>query len=98
MDYITLGKRIRERRKDMHLTQQYLAEAAGISASFLGHIERGSRVLSLDTLMSLCRALNATPNELLGADSLHMQSEATGFPAELLQSAVDLMRKYDLLK
>ncbi len=66
MDCIAMGQRIRRIRKEKRLTQEQLAEMADLSAPFLGHIERGSRVASLDTLMKLCVALEATPNELLG--------------------------------
>ncbi|MEA5069461.1 MAG: helix-turn-helix transcriptional regulator, partial [Christensenellaceae bacterium] len=53
MDYRSLGMRIRKQRKNLHLTQEELAERAGISLSFLGHIERGTRKASLETLVSL---------------------------------------------
>lgn len=69
MDYVKLGIRIRNYRKKLHYTQEQLAEAAGISLSFLGHIERGSRKASLETIVNLCNALNVSP-ELLLQDSL----------------------------
>ena len=50
--------------------QEKLAEKVGISPSFLGHIERGTRVSSLETLVSLCNGLCVTPEYLLSA-SLH---------------------------
>lgn len=70
MDYKDLGARVRVIRRQQSLTQEELAEKVGISASFLGHIERGSRVASLETLVSLCNVLNTTPEYLLSA-SLH---------------------------
>lgn len=65
MNYIILGSRIRQQRKKMRLTQEQLAELVGISPSFMGHIERGSRVASLETVLAICRALQVTPNALL---------------------------------
>ena len=41
MDYIYLGKRIREERLKKHLTQEQLAEYSDISLSYMGQIERG---------------------------------------------------------
>lgn len=70
MDYKDLGARVRAARRQQGLTQEKLADLAGISASFLGHIERGSRVASLETLVDLCNAMNVTPEYLL-ASSLH---------------------------
>ena len=66
MDYIILGQRIRRHRLQKKLTQEQLAEQVGVSPAFLGHVERGSRIPSLETLMKLCRALAVTPNALLG--------------------------------
>ena len=69
VDYQALGERIRSARRQHGLTQEALAEQADISTSFLGHIERGTRVASIETLVAICNALTITPQELL-ADSL----------------------------
>ena len=90
MDYKILGSRIRERRRALHITQEQLAETAEISASFLGHIERGSRIASLDTFVRICIALQVAPNDLLGAEMAVRQTElpdlVTVSPVELLQA------------
>ena len=65
MDYRSLGMRIRKQRKNLHLTQEELAERAGISLSFLGHIERGTRKASLETLVSLANALGMSTDIML---------------------------------
>lgn len=70
MLYQDLGKRIRQQRILSQMTQEKLAEKAGVSLSFLGHIERGTRKASLDTLVKLCNALNVSPSLLL-QDSLN---------------------------
>ena len=36
LDYIAVGERIRQMRRDRGLTQEQLAEACGLSASFIG--------------------------------------------------------------
>ena len=69
LDYIKLGKKVRIKRKSKGLTQEQLAEQSGISLSFLGHIERGSRKASLETLVSIANALGVSPDYLL-QDSL----------------------------
>jgi transcriptional regulator with XRE-family HTH domain len=58
IDYKELGKRIRAERRRQDLTQEKLAEMAEISDSFMGHIERGGRTLSIETLVKLANALN----------------------------------------
>jgi transcriptional regulator with XRE-family HTH domain len=58
IDYKELGKRIRTERRRQDLTQEKLAEMAGISDSFMGHIERGGRTLSIETLAKISNSLN----------------------------------------
>ena len=65
MDYKELGSQIRLQRKRLRMTQNQLAEQAGISLSFLGHIERGSRKSSIETLVALANALNISTDALL---------------------------------
>ena len=67
VNYKDLGLRIRNLRRELHITQEELAEQIGLSASFLGHVERGSRVASLETLVALCNALHTSPQYLLAA-------------------------------
>ena len=57
VDYKKLGLRIRKYRKEKGLTMDQLAEMADVSSSFLGHIEHGTRVASVETLARLCKAL-----------------------------------------
>ena len=75
IDYKALGQRIRTERRRRDLTQEKLAELADISNSFLGHIERGGRTLSVQTLVNLARALNmSTEYILFGEDICHPSS------------------------
>lgn len=69
MDYQALGRRIRIQRKLMNMRQDELAMKAGISTSFVGHIERGEKKFSIETLVSICNTLNVSPNQVL-QDSL----------------------------
>ncbi len=79
MDYAALGKRIKAQRKLLGMTQEELAELAGISCSFMGHIERGTRKLSVDSLVKIADALRLSCDMLL-QDSLDadVQREARG--------------------
>lgn len=62
MDYKDFGQRVRLARKERGMTQEQLSEQLNISPSFLGHIERGTRVPSLDTLTNLCNVLCMPPS------------------------------------
>lgn len=68
-DYEALGKRIRRKRQELGLTQQQMAEKTNLSPSFYGHIERGTRVPSLDTMIIIANELH-TGVDLLVRDSL----------------------------
>ena len=69
VNYRRLGYAIAFRRMNMNLTQAQLAELCGLSASYIGCMERGERKMSLDTLLSISYALQTTPNVLL-SDSI----------------------------
>ncbi len=60
-----LGRRINQLRKVRDLTQEELAERAGISVSFLSMIERAERLPHLTTLARLAEALGMTLSETL---------------------------------
>ena len=65
IDYVVIGKRIREIRKQKGLTQSALAEMSGIEPSNISHIERAATKLSLPTLVSIANALEVSLDELL---------------------------------
>lgn len=66
MDFVSLGERVRIRRKEMKLTQERLAELVDLSQSLIGHVERGTRVPSVETLHRLCKALGVSADYLMG--------------------------------
>ena len=48
---IQLGERIRQKRKDSHLSQETFAEKAGISVNTVSRIEGGQAAMSADELL-----------------------------------------------
>lgn len=60
-----LGASIRARRKAMGLSQEALADAAGIDRSHMGKIERGERNVTLLNIARVAAALHGKPSELL---------------------------------
>ncbi len=63
--YILLGKRIKEERKKANLTQEKFAEKINIGYKFLGNIERGEGVPSLETLIKIVEVLDISYDSLL---------------------------------
>lgn len=58
-----IGERIRQVRKSKGLTQEELAEKAGINASYMGTVERGDRNISIETLEKIMKGLDVTPTD-----------------------------------
>lgn len=56
--YIALGKQIKFLRENAHLTQEKLAEKAGISLDYLGKIEVNINKPGLKTLIKISNALS----------------------------------------
>jgi len=59
------GRRLRQLRTARGLTQEQLAEAAGITSTYTSDLERGEKVPSLSILLRLARAFDITVAELL---------------------------------
>ena len=68
-DSTALGARITRRRQEIALTQKDMASSVKLSLSYYGHIERGTRVPSLPTLVLIANRLHVGVDALL-RDSL----------------------------
>jgi transcriptional regulator with XRE-family HTH domain len=60
-----LGARVRARRGVKGWSQAELAEAVGVGANYVGILERGQKLPTLDTLAAFAKALGCSPAELL---------------------------------
>lgn len=74
-ELMELGDRIRGRRENAHLSQEALAEKAGISPNTLCRIEGGQMAMSIRTFMKLIKALGVDANQLLGEEILELGDE-----------------------
>lgn len=61
---IAFGKRVREMRKSKGISQERLAEMAGIDRSYMGNIERGEKNVTLKKAYEICDALEVTIQDL----------------------------------
>ena len=110
MDYIKMGKKIREERTRLNLTMQKLAENADINDNFLGKIERGEGKPSLETIVKIANALSAgvdllIGNELKGSNGHLIQeieqyteklsSEQKRFFLEFVKHNLELIKNFD---
>ena len=60
VQYDRIGERIRNRRRELRLTQEALAERANISVSFVGHLERAEKIPSVNTLARICDSMQVS--------------------------------------
>lgn len=65
MEKTTLGLRIREARRAKGFSRQSLAEKAGTGEVYLGEIERGLKMPSLNTFIRIMEALDISADYLL---------------------------------
>ncbi len=65
LDYEKIGQKIRAARLEKGWSQDKLSEKCGISLSFMGHIERGTRIMSMDTFVSICSELGISSDYVL---------------------------------
>ena len=56
-DTTELGRAIRDRRRELGYTQAFLAEYAGVSASFLSELENGKETIQLGKMMEVMSLL-----------------------------------------
>lgn len=60
-----LGRAIRRKRLALGLSQERLAEKAGLHWTYIGGIERGERNVSLMNIVKIARALKVSASDLL---------------------------------
>lgn len=94
-----LGTRIAHRRKELHLTQEQLAEKMGVSLQTISCIELGKKAVRPENLANLCLFLNVSADYLLfGKRSDQQTTEITKKISSLDEEAYHtLLSLIDLL-
>jgi transcriptional regulator with XRE-family HTH domain len=60
-DQAAFGRNIRTARESQSISREVAAERAGITASYLGEVERGEKWPTLGIIRSIARGLNVAP-------------------------------------
>ncbi|MCO4837413.1 MAG: helix-turn-helix transcriptional regulator [Oceanospirillaceae bacterium] len=60
------GDKVRQLRTSVGMSQEKLANLAGIDRAHMGHIERGTVSPSLKKVSQIAKALGVSPQSLLG--------------------------------
>lgn len=86
-----VGAKIKYLRQKRGLSQEALALSCDMNPAFLGHVERGMRSPTLNTLQRICDGLGITLTELLLTE-LDATAASTGCAAAI-QHVTDRMRQ-----
>lgn len=65
-----IGRQIRKLRERRGLSQEALAELAGVSRAYFGRVERGDADLSVTVLHKIAAALGVPATDLLSGDGV----------------------------
>ena len=65
---IAFGNRVRELRKEKELSQEELADKAGLHRTYIGMIERGEKNITLVNIEKITNALDTSINYLMNFD------------------------------
>ncbi len=93
MNQNALGRRIREERQKLHLTQEQLAEKINVSTTYIGFIERGERSITLGKLALLANVLGVSVDYLLSDSIAPPASSNEKLWIQLLSSATEEEQK-----
>jgi len=61
---VKFGKKVREERKKLGLSQEVLAEKAGVHRTYIGMIERGEKNITLANIQKVSKALKVKISKL----------------------------------
>lgn len=65
LNYFTLGQRIQKIRKRKHISQALLSAMIDKSSGYISYLERGTKIMSLETFASIANALEVSTDTLL---------------------------------
>ncbi len=60
-----IGEAIRLHRREANLTQEKLAEMSDLNPKYLGEIERGEKIISIEALLRIAKAVKTPIREFL---------------------------------
>ena len=64
-DLKKIGVRIVERRKELKLTQEQIAERMSVSVQMISNIERGNKAIKIENLLKLCDILKTSTDYIV---------------------------------
>lgn len=88
MNNNSIGSNIRKYRIEKKLKQENLAEKAGLSTNYIGMVERGEKIPSLETFIRIINALDVSADMVL-CDELNYVYQIRNSQLEAKLEALD---------
>ena len=87
------GKRLKDLRKEKHITQQQLGDMVGVTKVSICCYENGTRTPTLDTLIDLADSLNVSLTYLLGTDGLAIAEDDKTNTINIAKEEIQLIKE-----
>ena len=94
IDYVLIGKRVKETRAQMKVSQATLAEMTGLSVTYISHIETAYKKASLTSLVSIANAAGISIDELLYGNQAHYAADYHLDTAFLISSCMPAEKRF----
>lgn len=91
-DLKTIGNKLLAIRKKTGMTQNEVAEIAGLSDRTYADIERGSVNMRIETILRICRALHITPDDIFTDENTTMKEQQNELLEQLDMCSPDKKR------
>lgn len=72
-DFRLIGNKLHFYRKRAGMTQNEVADAAGLSDRTYADIERGSVNMRVETILRICKVLHITPDDILTEEKISLE-------------------------
>lgn len=91
--HLNYGEAIERQRRERGMTREALAEASGVSASYLSEVERGFKRPSTDVLARVAEALGQSPSGMLAYVEVLSEALPAAMPAGMPEALPEATRE-----
>jgi len=81
LNFIIIGRRVKEFRLQKKISQAALAESIDMSATYISHIEKAKKHASLETVVRIAGVLGVTVDQLLNGNQ---ENDLAEYRAEMV--------------
>ena len=92
---LSIGARLRARRRQLGLSQSNLAEQLGVSFQQVQKYERGANRISASTLVAAAQALSTTVAWLVGEEGAGREEDDELFRALAKPGAIEILQAFN---